>query len=915
MTLDQTFVQQALQYARRGWAVFPLVPKTKRPITEHGLNDATTDPATIRRWWAAWPDANIGINCGASGLVVVDVDTKNGAPGMDTWQGLLPQIGGQIDTPTVQTPTGGYHYYYAAPPGVDLSQGNGKLGPGVDVKGNGGYVVAPPSVHPDTGTAYQWFDGYSLDDREILPLPAYFVRVLQRKQAPTSTRLENRDVFALARDIVEAGKALQRLAPWRCEEYGAWVDVGMALSELGAAGFELWDKWSQRSAKYDPEVCAAKWESFEPGNGITLASLFHWAKEDTLKRQATKQQPQETTEPDYLADAPEMEDTPPTQSARVLSGLPEIVVTDKALRDQTGETLAILQQANDPAALFVRSGGLARITKDEHGLPIIDTLSEAALRGRMARVADFVRVGIKGDRRHVAPPLDVVRDIMALGEWPFPRLAGIIESPTIKPNGDVITRPGYDQDTGLFYVPAPGLSVPDIPENPTQADIVAARKLACEPLIDFPFEDRASAANALAAMFTAVLRPMIGGPVPLALFDKPQAGTGASLLAEVVARIATGRPSAMMTAPSDDESWRKGITALLMRGATIITIDNIEGRLFAPSLAAALTSSVWQDRILGRSETIAIPQRATWIATGNNIKLAGDLPRRCYWVRMDAGQARPWQRNREDFLHPDLIGWVCKERGAILASILTIARAWMLAGSPVADELPAMGGFEAWATVIGSILDFIGVKGFCDNLSGMYDQADEETPQWEAFFEAWREKWADQAVTTKDVAKAAQEDEAIAQVIPDFLGDVTDKGFTRRLGNHLAKREGMAFSNGLSVHKAGAKQRALAWVVKTSDGQSRKSEFSEFSEFISPKSQTLFSEDKKDACTVAETNSYNSPNSQDHSPEPVIKVATEQVNVSAGRLQELMDQGYSKAEAITLAKGETPQPNGGKVIL
>ncbi len=302
MTLDQTFVQQALEYAARGWAVFPLAPKTKRPITEHGLYDATTDPATIRRWWAAWPDANIGIACGASGLVVVDVDAKNGAPGLDTWQGLLPQIGGQIDTPTVQTPTGGLHFYYAAPPGVDLSQGNGKLGPGVDVKGNGGYVVAPPSIHPDTGTAYQWFDGYSLDDREILPLPAYFVRVLQRKQAPTSTRLENRDVFALARDIVEAGKALQRLAPWRCEEYGAWVDVGMALSELGAAGFELWDKWSQRSAKYDPEVCAAKWATFTPANGdpnkISLGSLINWAREDSGEMEYTPAAPHVTPEND-----------------------------------------------------------------------------------------------------------------------------------------------------------------------------------------------------------------------------------------------------------------------------------------------------------------------------------------------------------------------------------------------------------------------------------------------------------------------------------------------------------------------------------------------------------------------------------------------------------------------------------------
>ena len=125
----------------------------------------------------------------------------------------------------------------------------------------------------------------------------------------------------------------------------------------------------------------------------------------------------------------------------------------------------------------------------------------------------------------------------------------------------------------------------------------------------------------------------------------------------------------------------------------------------------------------------------------------------------------------------------------------------------------------------------------------------------------------------------------------------------------------MAFSNGLSVHKAGAKQRALAWVVKTSDGQSRKSEFSEFSEFVSPKSQMLLSEDEKGGGPWGETNSYNSPNSQDHPSEPVIKVELERVRVKAGRLQELIDQGYSKAEAITLAKGETPQPNGGKVIL
>jgi hypothetical protein len=150
----------------------------------------------------------------------------------------------------------------------------------VDVKGNGGYVVAPPSIHPDTGTAYQWFDGYSLDDRDVLPLPAHFVRMLERKQAPSAPRMEARDVFALGRDILEAGRALQQLAPWRCEDYGAWVNVGMALSELGAAGLRACGiSGHSRAPSMTLRYALRSGKHFEPGNGLTLASLFHWAGE------------------------------------------------------------------------------------------------------------------------------------------------------------------------------------------------------------------------------------------------------------------------------------------------------------------------------------------------------------------------------------------------------------------------------------------------------------------------------------------------------------------------------------------------------------------------------------------------------------------------------------------------------------
>jgi P4 family phage/plasmid primase-like protien len=86
--------------------------------------------------------------------------------------------------------------------------------------------------------------------------------------------------FSLGADVSPAARALEQLADWRCNDYQAWIEVGMALSELGDVGLALWDTWSRKSKKYSPGVCQEKWGTFEPGNGITLASLYRWAKQD-----------------------------------------------------------------------------------------------------------------------------------------------------------------------------------------------------------------------------------------------------------------------------------------------------------------------------------------------------------------------------------------------------------------------------------------------------------------------------------------------------------------------------------------------------------------------------------------------------------------------------------------------------------
>lgn len=145
--------QAALAYAGHyNWRLFPLRPKSKEPPLITGWSEkAATDPAQLGEWWTHWPQANIALATGlASGVVVVDVDPRNG--GQTTWT-ELQDIHGRIDTLEAQSGSGGSHFFFAPPHYPSLHKG--KLGPGVDLQGEGAYVVLSPSVHP-CGQPYEW---------------------------------------------------------------------------------------------------------------------------------------------------------------------------------------------------------------------------------------------------------------------------------------------------------------------------------------------------------------------------------------------------------------------------------------------------------------------------------------------------------------------------------------------------------------------------------------------------------------------------------------------------------------------------------------------------------------------------------------------------------------------------------------
>lgn len=225
----------AMAFARRGIPVFPLQPGTKVPFRgSSGFHDATTDTEVVKRWWLGSPDANVGVATGPrSGLLVFDVDPDK--EGEDSLQVLISEHGEFPATTTVKTGGGGQHYYFRYPGGRTIRNSAGRLGPGLDVRGQGGYIVVPPSF---TKGPYEWDKRLPLAEPppwliEALEAPSGgrgqatgsptrpIAVVGQRPSIPTGQR--NHELFKLAcsfwargRDPEALGRALEETNAVRC---------------------------------------------------------------------------------------------------------------------------------------------------------------------------------------------------------------------------------------------------------------------------------------------------------------------------------------------------------------------------------------------------------------------------------------------------------------------------------------------------------------------------------------------------------------------------------------------------------------------------------------------------------------------------------------------------------------------------
>jgi hypothetical protein len=251
-------------YAEQGMPIFPCRntpynPKThKTPYTKNGFHDATTDPKVIAHWWHIWPDALIGMPTGPiTNVAVLDLDVKNGKDGfayVTDWESRSSTI--------ARTGSGGAHLYYNATGAPHCT--SDQIALGVDTRGEGGYVILPPSE------GYTWTNGHDLTNLQPWPNdlrpPARSADTISNEPQADPTKVD----------------AAMSVIPNKDLGWDDWNRIGMACwAGSGGKSFDAFDRWSKQSSKYDADTTSKKWSAYtrSPPTKIGAGTIFQLASE------------------------------------------------------------------------------------------------------------------------------------------------------------------------------------------------------------------------------------------------------------------------------------------------------------------------------------------------------------------------------------------------------------------------------------------------------------------------------------------------------------------------------------------------------------------------------------------------------------------------------------------------------------
>ena len=505
--------------------------------------------------------------------------------------------------------------------------------------------------------------------------------------------------------------------------YETWWGMASLLSKV-ENGREIFHQWSRNHPDYDPDVTDAKFDQVDPEKADRTClglSLYPTSSSAGVVLDGMNKHCSQCVFREGIKSPVELG----------IPGIRTVITNNAQLRTKAATLWAGVHTNNHPRRLFSFNRQIARIKEDDAQIEILDVNSA---KYEFARLVNWMQETKNEWGTHVDPSNTVIGDALSAHKPPLPVLTQVVSMPIVTSSGRLITSPGYDVESGIYYAAESGC-LPQINSAATKQDALDALKwIEDEILVDFPFADKASKAAAISIAILPFVRQLVKGQTPLYLLEKPAAGTGATTLGLALCYPFVGKEIPVTTWTSHEEERRKQITAHLASGGGPIFYDNMSGYVNSDVLASALTTPYWSDRILSTSRQVEFPINSIWLATGNNPEFHAQILRRIASIRLVSLLEDPSQRT--NWRHADLLDWVSQHRKEYVERILTIVMAWLNVGMPLFQGKP-LASYVSWSMVMGGVLEYIEVPGFLSNVDLKKAAMDNETQVIREFIEVW----------------------------------------------------------------------------------------------------------------------------------------------------------------------------------
>ena len=406
----------------------------------------------------------------------------------------------------------------------------------------------------------------------------------------------------------------------------------------------------------------------------------------------------------------------------------------------------LFQRANQ--IVFLGEAPVITADKRQIGAMRIFERGEHALAEDITEAACLMKFDARADGDVVVnPPSWLVKTLQQrTGTFKFPILTAVINAPTLRPDGSLLSTPGYDKATGLFYDPR-GVQFPPIPSRPSRAAAERALADLGDLIAGFPFDGVADQSVALSAILTACVRQAIRS-APMHAFSAPVAGSGKSKLVDIASVIATGREAGVIAQAPDEAEMEKRLSALFLQGAGTVAIDNCAFPIDGNFLCACLTQATVSIRPLGTSTQVTVPTNAFLTATGNNLAIAGDMTRRAIVAHLDPRVERP--ELREFSFEP--VAQAKAERVRYVTAVLTILLAFKASGAP--RQSSPLGSFEDWSALVRDTLLWLGCADAVDTMERAR-VSDPKLDELTAVLTQWQSVIGNDKITVRRVIEKA----------------------------------------------------------------------------------------------------------------------------------------------------------------